>query len=216
LAHWSPDGRQIAFSGSTIGKPWKVYLISRDGGSPQALTPDNVQETDPSWSPDGTSLAFGHIVPQHVFIQLFNLKTRDVTLLPGSQGFFGSRWSPNGRYIAAITSAADRLMLYDVKNQQWHEIATSLTPTFFGYLAWSPDSQSLYFDTLLASNNGFYRLRIRDSKLEKLADLKQIRVFPDPFGGTGSSWTGLGLGETLLVPRDISTQEIYAFDLQFP
>jgi|SRR5579872_168394 len=50
----------------------------------------------------------------------------------------------------------------------------------------------------------------------KLADLKQIRVFPDPFGGTGSSWTGLGLGETLLVPRDISTQEIYAFDLQFP
>jgi serine/threonine protein kinase len=216
LAHWSPNGQQIAFSGSTVGKPWKVYLISKDGGSPQALTSENVQETDPAWSPDGNTLAFGHIAPQHVFIELFNLKTRDVTQLPGSQGFFGSRWSPDGRYIAAITAAADHLMLYDVKSQQWREVATSLTPTFFGYLTWSPDSESLYFDTLLASNNGYYRLRIRDSKLEKLVDLKKIHVFPDPFGGTGSSWVGLGLGEAPLVPRDISTQEIYAFDLRLP
>jgi serine/threonine protein kinase/WD40 repeat protein len=216
LAHWSPDGRQIAFSGSFIGKPWKVYTISKDGGSPQALTSENVQETDPAWSPDGSTLAFGHIMPQHVFIELFNLKTHQATQLPGSQGLFGSRWSPDGRFIAAITAAADHLMLYDVKHQQWGEVATSLTPTFFGYLAWSLDSESLYFDTLLASNNGFYRLRIRDSKLDKLADLKKIRVFPDPFGGTGSSCTGIGLGETPLLPRDISTQEIYALDLQLP
>jgi len=191
-------------------------LISKDGGSPQALTSENVQQTDPAWSPDGNTLAFGHIAPQHVFIELFNLKTRDVSRLPGSQGSFGSRWSPDGRYIAAITAAADHLMLYDVKSQQWREVATSLTPTFFGYLTWSPDSESLYFDTLLANNNGCYRLRIRDSKLEKLVDLKKIHVFPDPFGGTGSSWVGLGPGEAPLVPRDISTQEIHAFDLLLP
>jgi eukaryotic-like serine/threonine-protein kinase len=27
LAHWSPDGKQIAFSGADPGRPWKVYLI---------------------------------------------------------------------------------------------------------------------------------------------------------------------------------------------
>jgi len=58
------------------------------------------------------------------------------------------------------------------------------------------------------------RLRISDSKLEKLVDLNKIRRFPDQF--SPSSWTGLGPGEVLMLPRDISAQEIYAFDLQLP
>jgi len=47
-----------------------------------------------------------------------------------------------------------------------------------------------------------------------LADLKKMRLFASQFGG--GSWTGLGPGEVPLLPRDISTQEIYAFDLQLP
>ena len=35
------------------------------------------------------------------------------------------------------------------------------------------------------------------------------------FGGNGT-WTGLGPGDVPLLSRDISTQEIYAFDLQLP
>jgi serine/threonine protein kinase len=48
------------------------------------------------------------------------------------------------------------------------------------------------------------RLRISDSKLEKLVDLNKIRRFPDQF--STSSWTGLGPGEVMVLPRDISTQ----------
>jgi hypothetical protein len=51
--------------------------------------------------------------------------------------------------------------------------------------------------------------------LEKLADLTKIRRFSDQFG-PGSYWSGLGPGQTLLLSRDISTQEIYSFDLQLP
>ena len=58
------------------------------------------------------------------------------------------------------------------------------------------------------------RLRISDSKLEQIADLNKIKRFPDPF--SASSWTGLGPGEVMVLPRDISTQEIHAFDLQLP
>ena len=85
----------------------------------------------------------------------------------------------------------------------------------FGYLAWSDDSSSIYFDTLETGASAYFRFRISDSKLEKLADLNKIKRYNDQFG-SGSSWTGLGPGETLLLPRDISTQEIYALDLQLP
>jgi dipeptidyl aminopeptidase/acylaminoacyl peptidase len=54
LAHWSPDGQQIAFSGTAPGKPWKVFLISKDGGSPQAVTPEEVRETVPPGHLTGT------------------------------------------------------------------------------------------------------------------------------------------------------------------
>jgi WD40 repeat protein len=61
LVHWSPDSQQIAFSGITPGKPWKVFLVARDGGSPMPVTSENIQETDPTWSTDGKTLAFGHV-----------------------------------------------------------------------------------------------------------------------------------------------------------
>jgi Tol biopolymer transport system component len=55
LAHWSPDGKKIAFSAVSPGKPWKIFLIGKNGGSPQAITGDEVQETDPTWSPDASN-----------------------------------------------------------------------------------------------------------------------------------------------------------------
>ncbi len=217
LAHWSPDGKQIAFSGLMPGKPWQVYLISKDGGSPQALTAEAAQDTDPSWSPDGATIAFGHhdtVNPDQSSIDLIDLKAHKISQIAGSRRLFGSRWSPDGRYIIAITDVSnDQLMLYNVKAAAWRPI--DIPKHSFGYLSWSPDSSSIYFDTV-SSDAAFYRLRIRDSKVEKIADLSKIRKFPNQFGPGAGSWTGLAPGEIPLIPRDISTWEIYALDLEYP
>jgi eukaryotic-like serine/threonine-protein kinase len=177
------------------------------------VTSENIQETDPTWSADGKTLAFGHVdvSPDRTFIELFDTKTRQISQLPGSKGIFAPRWSPDGRYIVAISSGNSKLMLFEVKAAQWRQL--NVGPNF-GYLTWSHDSAYVYFDTFLSSDSGFFRVRISDSKLEKLADLKKVREFNDQFGP--ASWTGLAPGETLILPRDISTQEIYAFDLQLP
>ena len=180
------------------------------------MAAEEVQETDPTWSPDGGSLAFGHqdlfAPPRQTFIEVFDVKTRHLSQLRGSQEIFAPRWSPDGRHIVAITYDGNTLMLYDVKNQKWQKLDTKLDS--FGYLAWSSDSAYVYFDTFLSRNSGYFRLRIRDLKIEKLVDLKNIRLFAGQFGP--GSWTGLGPGDVPLLPRDISTQEIYAFDLQLP
>ena len=103
-------------------------------------------------------------------------------------------------------------MLYDTKSQSWREVELDLS--FIGYLSWSSDSAYVYFDTVLSRKNGFFRLRIPDGRLEQVADLSKIRQYRAQFGP--GSWTGLGPGNIPLVPRDISTQEIYAFDLELP
>jgi Tol biopolymer transport system component len=214
VPHWSPDGEQIAFSGSTPGKPWKVFLISKNGGSATPLTSDeDASEADPSWSPDGKTMVFGHNgnTPEKTFIETFDLQTRKVFPLPGSEGLFGSRWSPDGHFIATIGSDSSSLVLLDMTTNRRRDLAPQ---RFIGYLAWSGDSRYLYFDTPFEQSPAYHRVRIADGKIETMVDLKQIRLFPSQFGP--GSWTGLGPGDTPLFVRDTSAQEIYALDLQFP
>jgi len=92
-------------------------------------------------------------------------------------------------------------------------LTSNLKVSFYGYMAWSADNSYVYFDANVGGNTGYFRLRISDSKLEQLIDLKKIRLFPDQFNGY---WTGLGPGDSPLFARDISTQEIYALDVDLP
>ena len=214
LAHWSPDGRQIAFSAITPGRPWKVFLVSRDGGGSAPLTAENESETDPTWSADGKYVAMGRQATgqQHSYIDVFEVATRKASRLPGSQDLFGPRWSPDGRAIVAISQDNTRLMLFDLQKQSWREIAGGLG--LIGYITWAPDSRSLFFDTLFSSAPAFYQLRISDGELTRVVDLKSLRTFPGQFGP--GAWTGLAENETPLFVRDISSQEIYALDWELP
>jgi hypothetical protein len=75
---------------------------------------------------------------------------------------------------------------------------------------WSRDSAYLYHDPLLNKEVGYYRFRMRDGKVEKVADFDKALV-----SGPGS-WSGLGPGNVRLFPRDVSAQEVYPFDSQVP
>jgi len=212
LPHWSPDGKQIAFVATIPGKPWKMFVASGDGGSAQQIFRDEFSEVDPTWSADGKTLASGklELIKNEWTITMIDMATRAVRTLNGSHGIFAPRWSPDGRYIVAISYGNGKLQLYDFRSDKW--TTPNLPITSFGYLTWSKDSAYVYFDTVLSNDPGFFRLRVKDLKLEKMIDLTKTKLFTGQFGPT--PWTGIGPGEVPLFSRDISTQEIYSFELQ--
>ena len=215
LVHWSPDGKHIAFAATAPGKPWRVFVIPVDGGAVQPINPKEESETDPTWSADGSTIAFGHNSLQGGdpnYVATFDLNSKQITRIPGSDGLFAPRWSPDGKYIVALSGDNNSLMLYDTRAKTWKKLMQ--LKEHFGYLTWSSDSTSVFYDTNNTNQPGFYKLRVSDGRVERVVDLKSYRFYPGPFAG--AAWTGLGPGDVPLFMRDISTSEIYAFDVDFP
>jgi len=209
LPSWSPDGQQIVFYAFSSGpeKP-KLYTVSTEGGTPRELIPENsAQEWDPTWSFDGSRIAFGSEPSDpNGAIQILDLKTNQISTLPGSKGLFSPRWSPDGRYIVAMPFRSRSLMLFDFATQKWDEIAKITC----GFPNWSKNGDYVYF--LHEENQpSVMRVRTRDRKIERVADLKNFRQ-----AGFYSVWLSLAPDDSPLLLRDTGTQEIYALDWQAP
>jgi Tol biopolymer transport system component len=205
VPRWSPDGKQIAFSGTLPKKPRNSYLISSSGGVPQQIVPEAFTSSDPNWSPDGKSIVLwladsGFINKR---ISIVDLASGKETRLPASEHLFSPRWSPDGRYIAAIAEDEQELVVFDRSTQQW----VSLAKKRIGYPSWSHHGDFVYFDTL-GENPAFFRVRISDLRLERLIDLKGSRRF----WSVWEPWSGLAPDDSLLLQRDTSMEEIYALE----
>ena len=209
LPRWSPNGRQIAFAAATPGKPRNIYLISAEGGGAQPVTQEQYDQSDAGWSADGNRLAFGSQFSRESesVIRLLDLRTHQVSNLPGSEGLFSPRWSPDGRYIAAMTEDSQKLMLYDFTSQKWVELAKLPME----YPCWSRSGKYVYFDLLSQSEPAAYRVRISDRKLERVVSLKGLRRVL-----TIGAWAGLAPDDSFLLLRDVGSQEIYALDWVAP
>ena len=208
LPRWSPDGKQIVFMGRTVNANWRAYLIASNGGTFQDLVSSAPAGIDPTWMPDGRSivLSLSNLGPTGQGISVLDLQTGKVRDLPGTEHLFSPRVSPDGKYIAAITTDSQTLMLFDVAAQRW----TELVRMPIGYPSWSHDGLYIYFDSIFSEDPAFYRVAISDRKLERLVSLSGIRQF----WGEMAEWTGLAPDDSILLTRDASHQEVYAIEWQ--
>jgi WD40 repeat protein len=213
MPRWSPDGIRIAFMGQTPGKPWQVYLVGAEGGAVERLLPEERDQADPSWSPNGRSLAFGgQAVPEADAarvnaIRVLDLRTRQVTVLPGSQGLWSPRWSPAG-HIAAMSNDGNTLFLFDAGARAW----TEFVQMSLGYPQWSHGGESIFFLGHPPGADKVFRARVGGHKIEDVADLKNFHQAPFLAGG----WMGLAPDDSAMLMRDAGTQDFYALSLRLP
>jgi len=175
--------------------------------------PEAGSQIDANWSPDGERLMFGEFNRDQngLKIRLLNFKTHAITTIPGSDGLFSPRWSPNGRYIAALSPNGTSLMLFDFKSEKWttwlKESAGSVS-----YPAWSADSQYLYFDDFVSGAEAIRRVKVGASEAELMFELGNLERYPGALG----PWTARAADGSWMFVRDRSTQEVYQLSLELP
>lgn len=141
----------IAFETDRDGNP-EIYVMEPDGSNPVNLTKNPADDMQPSWSPDGTRIAFvsnretGGEGGQYVYVMDSNgenvrqLNTENESTWPD--------WSPDGRMIT-YTAFGD---IYAI-NADGSGEAVNLTssPEKDEQSKWSPDSKQMLW---LSGNNG--------------------------------------------------------------
>ncbi len=210
VANWSPDDTRLAFMAREQNEPWQIYSISADGGPPERLVQQNRNIGDPSFSADGKYLVFGTVaelmgeVKSPRSITILDLTTHRVTELPHSEGLFSPVWSPDGRFIAAITIDQSKLMLYDTKTEVW----TLLAVTSAAWPIWSKDSKAVFIHAYQAEGEPILRVSVPDGKIQTIATLASFRAG----SSTHAAFAGITADGLPLMHAEIASGNLYSLD----
>jgi Tol biopolymer transport system component len=154
---------KIAFTSDRDGNQ-QIYLMNPDGSEQTRITDNQASDSEPSWSPDGTQIAFvstrdgGGGTGE---IYSMSADGSNQTRLTNHSGFdFAPAWSPDGTRIAFVRSTLNGSELnYDIyvmdadgsnQTRLTTDAATDLDP------AWSPDSEQITFRSNRTINYEIY------------------------------------------------------------
>jgi len=150
-AAWSPNGRQIAFSGLDDQSGATIYVAYLDGRDTRRLSPAGTFDAAPTWSPNGRRIAFegrdregnGHIFAMNAD------GTNRVQLTTNRQPNSSPAWSPDGQRIAYVTysdiAPAEGTHIYIMNTDGTNNVPLTRGVAEDNYPAWSPDGKRIVF-----------------------------------------------------------------------
>ena len=144
---WSPDGRKIAFNGTTRDGKCEIYVVNADGSGKRRLTRTAGCEFGSAWSPDGRKIAFSRGPNGDEQVYVMNADgsgQRRLTGLAANNGFLA--WLPDGKLTFVSSHGPNDFEVYvinaDASGQRNLSREWGLDDTV---PVWSPDGQKIVF-----------------------------------------------------------------------
>ena len=173
-ASWSLDGRKIVFTSFRDGNA-EIYVMDADGGNPQNLTKNPAGEggadpihidTNPSWSPDGTKIAFkSHRAerwnPEIYVMDADGGNPKNITQNSTPVGHCCPSWSPDGKQIIFTSHRDGNKEIYVMNADGKKQRNLTQIVVDDNWASWSPDGKQIVF-TSFRDDNGEIHLMDND------------------------------------------------------
>ncbi|HEX8474972.1 MAG TPA: Calx-beta domain-containing protein [Pyrinomonadaceae bacterium] len=164
-AAWSPDGTRIVFARGFVGCLTVIgvkclgpdlYVIDADGGNETRLTDDGEKgggSASPTWSPDGTRIAFTTYRTGNSEIFSMNADGSNQTAITNNPDTeFDPNWSPDGTRIvfANISNNGDyNIYSMNTDGSARTNLTNNTSTDFYSRPVWSPDGTRIVFERAL-------------------------------------------------------------------
>ena len=199
---FSKNGKVIGFlQKSTRAAPWKLFVVSAEGGSPKPIAMGDVEAAGFVWHPDGKSIVLS-CSPCDA-LRVVDAESGKYSTIPNSADLKLPKISPSGRFIVAETGDSSNHELLDLSTGERKKLLLdALYPT------WSSDERYIYFNRFHGSHPAMFRIRMSDMKEEQLFVLTDF-----PPAGSMSMYSGLTPEGAPLLLRDLGGADIFAVQL---
>ena len=146
-----------------------IYIICPDGTNLRRLTNDSVLKASPTWSPDGTRIAFSASQSGANQIFTMNADGGNITQITFDYTNSSPIWLPDGGQIAFLTSDYKSLWWWRVIRLEGKELTQLSIPSydfFYQTPAWSPDGTHIAYMSMVeqkARNDGSSQIHVKNT-----------------------------------------------------
>ena len=170
---------RIAYVVKSGGNRYELHIADADGQNAQAALRSREPIISPTWSPDGTRIAYVSFENKKPVIYVHSLSSGQRIIVANFKGSNSApAWSPDGRKLAVVLSkdGGSQIFTVNADGSGVQRISSSTainTEPFF-----SPDGQSIYFTSDRGGSPQIYRSSAQGGEAQRVTFEGNYNVSP--------------------------------------
>ena len=193
-----------------IETKYKLMVADSDGYNEQVVLSQDSPIMSPSWSPDGSHLAYVSFETGHAVVYVQSLYTVQRKVLADFSGSNSApAWSPDGKQLAVVLTRDGSSQIYLVRpdgsgfRRLTYTDAIDTEPNF------SPDGQYLLFTSDRGGSPEIYRMAIKGGSVQRMTFGEGNNYSPSHSpDGKGFVYTHFTNGKFFIATQDFKTEQM--------